>query len=405
MISGVLSVAPYAVLTVQGALMLVDEGLFHRWRVLGRVESWSHVVDTLIFVAALCIAAFAPATTPWLRAFVALAVTSSLLITKDEWIHTKECVAGEHWIHSLLFVIHPLVLIAIGGLWLRGENGTLRYGAVASSLVFALYQWGYWIGAGHARGPVAPDVNNKFYEDLGSLWFEGEHHAQALLRKENVARLDYLNQLFAKEGIRKGARILDIGCGGALASVPLAAAGFEVKAIDQSDAVIAAARARWGKIERLTYSTGDAYALDEPEASFDAVLLLDILEHLEHPGRALEQAARVLKPGGLLVFHTFNRTWLAWLAAIHGIKLLVADVPKNLHVYRLFIKPQELTGAGERAGLVLRDLRGIKPRLFHRSAVASVLRRRLDPEFSFVLCRSVGIGYLGYFAKGAQATA
>jgi hypothetical protein len=40
-----------------------------------------------------------------------------LLITKDEWVHADQCNAGEHWLHSVLFVVHPVVLITAGLMW------------------------------------------------------------------------------------------------------------------------------------------------------------------------------------------------------------------------------------------------------------------------------------------------
>jgi 2-polyprenyl-6-hydroxyphenyl methylase/3-demethylubiquinone-9 3-methyltransferase len=390
--------APYGLLTFQGTLMVVDEAVFHRERVLGRAESWGHVADTLVFVATLSIPAFQPQTTAWLLAYAIGAVFSSVFITKDEWIHTKECRAGEHWVHSLLFVVHPTILIAMGALWTHERNATLRIAAAASSLAFATYQWLYWIGFGRARRS-RPNVNNAFYEDLGSQWFDSNDHAIALLRAETGARLEYIREVFSKENLREPARVLDIGCGGGLVASPLAAAGFVVKAIDRSNGALAAARARTPSGLTVTYASGDAYALDEPAETFDAALLLDILEHLEEPGRAIEQAARVLRPGGLLVFHTFNRSWLAWALAIHGMKFVVRDVPDHLHVYRLFIRPPELEQMGRRQGLLLRDIRGIRPRVFHKSFVLSLLRRQLHPEFSFVFGRSAAAGYVGYFAK------
>jgi len=270
--------------------------------------------------------------------------------------------------------------------------------AVVGSLAFAAFQWLYWIGAGRARRS-SPSVNNSFYEDLGALWFAGDRHAIALLRAETTARLNYVRELLSKENVQKPARILDVGCGGGLVAAPLAVAGFDVKGIDHSGGAVAAAREHAPGEVSLTYSTGDAYVLDEPGESFDAVLLLDILEHLEEPARAIQQAARVLKPGGLLVFHTFNRTWLAWLLAVHGMKLVVRDVPRDLHVHRLFIRPVEIERMGANEGLFLRDMRGIRPRIFHKSFISSVLRRRLHPDFSFVFCHSLAAGYLGYFSK------
>ncbi len=385
----------------QAGVMLIDEAVHHRRRGLGVWEARGHVLDSLIFAAALAPAALLAPTRGAALLFAALATASSLLATKDEWIHAGECAPAEHWIHALLFVLHPCVLIAVGALWSRGEGRFLRTALPALALGYAFYQWAYWLAGRRAR-PDAQAIDNAFYDELGALWHEGDAHAVALLRAETPVRLDYVRSVFAREGVRPGARVLDVGCGGGLLSLPLAAGGWRVKGVDLSPSSLDAARARLAPGADAEFSVGDALDLREGPDAYDAVLVMDLLEHLEEPARAVAEAARALKPGGVLLFHTFNRTPLSWLLAVKGIGLVTTGGPHNVHVYRLLVKPAELEAAARAAGLELRGLTGIRP-VLNGAFLRSLLRRRVHPGFSFTLTASTAVGYLGYFKKAARA--
>lgn len=125
------------VFVVQGLLMFVDEFYFHRRRGLGRWEIWGHPVDTCSVLLLYGVALFAPLTISWVLVFLGLAIFSQLLITKDEWVHTRECEASENWLHALLFGVHPLVSLAIFMLW------NLRAG---SEVVLPQSLWGSLAG-------------------------------------------------------------------------------------------------------------------------------------------------------------------------------------------------------------------------------------------------------------------
>ena len=134
-----------SLLFLQGIFMAIDEVYFHRRRGLGPWESWGHPLDTLSFLIASLVA-IAPSDLffGWkLELFLGLSIISSILITKDEFIHRQECSGGESWLHAILFVLHPPALWA---LWQIGnsENCNLLLPEIFLIAVVLVYQIFYW---------------------------------------------------------------------------------------------------------------------------------------------------------------------------------------------------------------------------------------------------------------------
>lgn len=134
---------------LQGLLMAIDEGYFHRKRGLPAWERWGHPIDTLSFLAPLGIASFEPHTSFWSRTFIALSAFSCVCITKDEWVHSEVSSPLESWIHALLFVLHPIVLGTVYLSWTGGVGDSgpevlpLKFLFLGIS-VFLAYQVVYW---------------------------------------------------------------------------------------------------------------------------------------------------------------------------------------------------------------------------------------------------------------------
>jgi len=242
-------------------------------------------------------------------------------------------------------------------------------------------------------------INNEFYNELGSGWYDKDQHPIAVLKAESVQKLSYIRNIFKRENISAPSLILDIGCGAGFITNPLAQEGYHIKGIDISKNSLEVARERAPKTAQITFEQKDASSLSDPDNTYDAVLMMDFLEHVEEPAKFIAEATRVLKPGGFLVFHTFNRTWMSNLLAVKALEYLMPHSPKHIHVYNLFIKPKELVQMGAKLGLIFKDISGIRPRFFSKAFAWSLFHRRIHPKFSFMLTPSLAVGYLGYFQK------
>lgn len=248
-------------------------------------------------------------------------------------------------------------------------------------------------------GKTVATVNNAFYDELGDRWYDDDTHAIAVLRAESRLKVGYVLDLLADNQVKAPATILDIACGAGFLSIPLAKAGYDVRGIDLSNGSIATAAKHGRHLGNLAFATEDALHLTAADASFDAVLLMDFLEHVTTPEAAIQEAARVLKPGGIMVFHTFNRTLAARLLAVKALEVFSRDCPDHVHVYDLFIKPEDLKLMAARSGVVVRAIRGLRPDFLSKAFFWSLAMRRVHPDFSFKYTKSLAVGYLGYGVK------
>jgi 2-polyprenyl-6-hydroxyphenyl methylase/3-demethylubiquinone-9 3-methyltransferase len=122
---------------------------------------------------------------------------------------------------------------------------------------------------------------------------------------------------------------------------------------------------------------------------------MDLLEHVTEPERLIGEVGRVLRPGGLFFFHTFNRTKAAHLIVIKGVEWFVANTPKDLHVIELFRTPGEVSAMCEHAGLAIAVLRGSRPR-FRWPLWRMLVTGNVGDDFAFTWTTSLAIGYTGY---------
>jgi 2-polyprenyl-6-hydroxyphenyl methylase/3-demethylubiquinone-9 3-methyltransferase len=208
-------------------------------------------------------------------------------------------------------------------------------------------------------------VNNTFYDDLNEMWDGVKDHPIALLKAENKTRTPWVCQTI-REKTHSSCDILDVGCGGGLLSVPLAMDGHRVTGIDLSASSLAFARKK--DITRsVHFELADAQMLPFADSSFDVVCAMDLLEHVPCAKKVVQEAARVLRPGGMFFFHTFNKTPLSYLLIIKGVEWFVKNTPKDMHLYSHFIKPSTLEGWFGEYELKTQQMHGLIPDIFHYS--------------------------------------
>ena len=165
----------------------------------------------------------------------------------------------------------------------------------------------------------------------------------------------------------RGKAVLDLGCAGGFMAEAIAQRGANVTGIDPAaDAVDAARRHAAGAGLSIRYDTGVGEALPYPDASFDAVVCVDVLEHVSDLTRVLAEIARTLRPGGMFLFDTINRNPLARLATITIAEDVLRLLPRGTHDPAMFIRPAELRAAMTGAGLIPGPMTGLGPRGINR---------------------------------------
>ncbi|MGB3146269.1 MAG: bifunctional 2-polyprenyl-6-hydroxyphenol methylase/3-demethylubiquinol 3-O-methyltransferase UbiG [Paracoccaceae bacterium] len=204
------------------------------------------------------------------------------------------------------------------------------------------------------------------FEAMASEWWDVNGKFRPL-HMMNPVRLDYITRQIAAEFGRDltgqrpfaGLRILDIGCGGGLLSEPMARLGAEVVGADAAAGNIPVARIH-AEQSGLTidYRHTTAEALAEAAETFDIVLAMEIIEHVADPAGFTVTCQRLLRPGGLLICSTLNRTTKSFLAAIIGAEWVMRWLPKGTHDWAKFITPAELATMIGAAGLVALDQKG-----------------------------------------------
>jgi len=110
----VLAVLPFA---LQAVAIALDEGIFHVRRGLPKWERIGHPLDTLSVLVCMGYVLFVPFSTRSLALYIVLAVFSSFLVTKDEFVHKEHCPAAGNWLHAVLFLLHPVTLACAGFIW------------------------------------------------------------------------------------------------------------------------------------------------------------------------------------------------------------------------------------------------------------------------------------------------
>ncbi|MFU8899737.1 MAG: bifunctional 2-polyprenyl-6-hydroxyphenol methylase/3-demethylubiquinol 3-O-methyltransferase UbiG [Roseinatronobacter sp.] len=204
------------------------------------------------------------------------------------------------------------------------------------------------------------------FEAMAAEWWDPNGKFKPL-HMLNPCRLDYITRQIAAEFDRdltqpepfNGLRVLDIGCGGGLLSEPMARLGATVVGADAAEGNLPVARlhaAQQGL--EIDYRHTTAEDLAESGAEFDVVLNMEVIEHVADPLAYLTACQNLLRPGGLMICSTLNRTAKSFAMAIVGAEYVMGWLPKGTHEWAKFITPDELYALIRNAGLDPVDRKG-----------------------------------------------
>lgn len=234
-----------------------------------------------------------------------------------------------------------------------------------------------------------------YFERLAHRWWDTEGPFWPLHRL-NAFRVDYLRDRVARalgldpqaERPLLGLRVLDIGCGGGILSESVARLGAQVLGVDVTEKNLRVARMHAGQsglpIEYRLASVADLVAAGE---TYDLVLNMEVAEHVEGLRGFLADCGRLVRPGGVTLVATINRTWAAALIAIFGAEVVLRWLPRGTHHYSKLVRPGEVI-AGLGGEFRLLDQTGVRVNPFNLAfsytgwmGVNYMLLLRRDPEW------------------------
>jgi len=205
------------------------------------------------------------------------------------------------------------------------------------------------------------------FEAMAAEWWD-PHGKFKPLHMLNPCRLDYITGQIAAEFGRDltaprpfaGLRLLDIGCGGGLLSEPMARLGAEVVGADAAagNIPVAQVHAQQSGLD-IDYRHTTAEDMAAAGEQFDAVLNMEVVEHVADPLAYLTACRDLLKPDGLMVCSTINRNAKSYAVAIFGAEVVMRWLPRGTHEWNKFITPDELYALIRDAGLDPVDRKGM----------------------------------------------
>lgn len=210
---------------------------------------------------------------------------------------------------------------------------------------------------------------DKFSKDYFSWWDKtGEF---SLLHEINQLRVEYIKSKIEKYFFDSSCdkkwnkiKLLDVGCGGGLVSIPLAELGVDVTAIDANQESIQSIKENIQKRENLRFycSTTEDHIMED--IKYDVVLCLEVIEHVFDVPSFINSLSNLIKEEGIIIISTINRTYSSYIFAILMAEYVLKWIKKHTHQYEKFIKPSELNKYLKNNNCIIKELDGMVFNLF-----------------------------------------
>lgn len=254
-------------------------------------------------------------------------------------------------------------------------------------------------------------INNEIYDLEGERWWDPDFSLNLIRTLINPFRVNYAkNILKTLKADPEKLNVLEVGCGGGILSEEIALMGYITTGIDPSEESLNCAIRHANENNlKIKYKKGSGERLPFQNNTFDVVFCCDVLEHVHDLPKVISEISRVLKSGGIFIYDTFNRTFLSKIGTIKIMQEWKrwAIMPPDLHVWEMFIKPEEIKSLLEKNKMVWKEHRGIKPDisylkmlgLLHKRAVGELTYQEFGKKFAMVECKSFQIMYMGYAVK------
>ena len=214
---------------------------------------------------------------------------------------------------------------------------------------------------------AAPDEIAKF-DALAAEWWDPKG-PMSPLHAMNPLRCDWIAGQLARAHGRDpaalgGLSLLDVGCGAGLASEGMARRGAKVTGLDAAPAALAVARAHADQSGlSIDYRQGMPEDLAAEGTRFDAVMALEVIEHVTDRPAFLQALSTLVAPGGMVFLSTLNRTARSFLFAKVGAEYVLRLLPRGTHDWKMFVTPAELGAEARAAGLRATAISGMTPGL------------------------------------------
>jgi len=252
-------------------------------------------------------------------------------------------------------------------------------------------------------------IDNPIYDRMCGSWWDATNPLNMLHGSFTPGRFAYFRAVLERVGLDPaGLRAADIGCGGGFMAEEFANLGFRVVGIDPSEVSVRTAHRHAGALS-VGYAAGAGERLPLRSESVDVAYCCDVLEHVSDLDQVIAETARVLKPGGLYLFDTINRTFASKLLAIKIMQewRLTRITDAELHSWSMFITPRELDDRFRRHGMRLGEITGLGSRAtklavlrgFRRARRGDITFGQLSRLMDVGQVKDTGVSYMGYALK------